>query len=171
MTWAFAYLACFMVGLVVAAVTGLISDLRAFARHTAAVPHPDMHLPALGLVARRLSPGLILGGALGFVLTVQRGEDRGTTLVWAVAVGLAGVIAGCVLLRRRACGEVASGGRATVVRDIQPGGYGQVRLERDGVAVLLAAQSADTVAIPAGSEVEVVECTRSVITVRMPSRP
>ncbi len=36
MTWGFAYLTCCIVGLVVAAVTGLISDLRAFARHTAA---------------------------------------------------------------------------------------------------------------------------------------
>jgi intracellular sulfur oxidation DsrE/DsrF family protein len=58
-----------------------------------------------------------------------------------------------------------------VVKDIEPGGYGQVRVERNGVAVLLAAQNADRIAIRAGSDVEVVDCTRSVITVRLPSRP
>jgi len=46
-----------------------------------------------------------------------------------------------------------------------------VRVERNGVAVLLAAQNADRIAIRAGSDVEVVDCTRSVITVRLPSRP
>jgi outer membrane lipoprotein SlyB len=41
-----------------------------------------------------------------------------------------------------------------------------VKLERDGGSVVLAAQSVDHALIPAGSEVEVVDSTRSVVTVR-----
>ena len=67
---------------------------------------------------------------------------------------------------RRPCPPDMDISRATVVRDIQPGAYGQVRLERAGMTVVLAAQSADTAPIPAGAQVEVVDCSRSVVIVR-----
>ena len=171
MTWAFGYFACFIVGLVLAAVTGMIRDLREFARHTSAVPHPNLHLTLLALFARRISPGLVLSGLVGLVLATSRGIDREATLLWACGAGVLGVVAASLLLRRHPSAGTPRGERATVVKAIQPGGYGQVRIERDGVAVLLAAQSVDRLPIPAGSEVEVVELTRSVITVRLPDRP
>jgi len=165
-TWAFGYFMWFIVGLVLAAVTGLIRDLRSIAQHRLVVPHADLHFPFLGVVARRLSAGLVLFGLVGFVLSAQRGIDRRAALVSASVAGVLGILVASLMLRRPCRPEVVSQ-RATVVKEIQPGGYGQVRLERGGVSVLLAAQSADPRSIPAGAEVEVVECTRSVITVRL----
>ena len=169
MTWAFGYLACFIVGLVLGAVTGLIRDLRALAHHGVVVPHPDLHRPLLGLVVSRVGAGLILAGLVGFVLSARRAPDHETALVLACAAGAVAALAATLVLRPR-CAPGIRMQHATVVKEIQPGGYGQVRIERDGVAVLLAAQSVDVSSIPAGSEVEVVECTRSVLTVRLPGR-
>lgn len=169
MTWAFGYLACFIVGLVLGAVTGLIRDLRSLAQRHVVVPHSDLHLPFLGLVGRRLAAGLILTGVVGLILAAQRGIDHRATLIPACAAGVLGVLVASLLLRRPG-GLAPSSSRATVVKDIHPGGYGQVRIERAGMAVLLAAQSVEPLFIPAGTDVEVVDCTRSVITVRLPSR-
>ncbi len=169
MTWAFGYLVCLLVGLVLAAVTGLIRDLRAFAHHNVVVPHPNVHPPFLGLVASRLGAGLILAGLVGLVLGVQRDMDFRTALIWACVAGVAGALAASLLLRRPRGTEIRAQ-HATVVKEIQPGGYGQVRIERDGMALLLAAQSTEPQPIPAGSEVEVVDATQSVLTVRLPSR-
>ena len=72
-------------------------------------------------------------------------------------------------MMRRPCAVALDSERATVVRDIQPGAYGQVRIEKNGVTVLMAAQSVDAGVIPAGAEVEVVDCSRSVLTVRLRS--
>jgi hypothetical protein len=152
-TWAFAYFACFIVGLVLAAVSGLIRDLQLLARPNVLVPHSPNRLLFINLLRRRLAAGLILSGLVGLVLAVQRGVGSRDGLL------------------RRPCATALSSRYATVVKDIEPGGYGQVRVERNGVAVLLAAQNADRIAIRAGSDVEVVDCTRSVITVRLPSRP
>ena len=170
MTWAFAYFACFIVGLVLAAVSGLIRDLQLLARPNVLVPHSPNRLLFINLLRRRLAAGLILSGLVGLVLAVQRGVGSRDGLLWAVAAGVVGVLAASVPLRRP-CAPALSSRYATVVKDIEPGGYGQVRVERNGVAVLLAAQNADRSAIRAGSDVEVVDCTRSVITVRLPSRP
>jgi len=168
-TWAFGYLVCIIVGLVLASVTGLIRDLRALAHHGVVVPHSDLHRPFLGFVAGRLGAGLILLGVVGLALSARRGAEPRSALGWACVAGGVAATAAMLLLRRRLVPDVGRG-RAVVVKEIQPGGYGQVRLERDGVTVLLAAQSADPSPIPAGSEVEVVECTRSVLIVRLPGR-
>ncbi len=170
MTWGFGYLVSFLVGLVLAAVTGLLRDLRAFAQHTAVVPHPDLHSPVLGVVARCASPGLVLSGVVGLVLSASRGVAPTTALLWACGAGVLAVLAATVLLRPRLAAPAPDGRHATVVKEIQPGGYGQVRLERNGVAVLLAAQSTEGVPLPAGALVEVVDATRSVLTVRL-ARP
>jgi hypothetical protein len=169
-TWAFGYLACFIVGLVLAAVSGLIRGLQLLAHPSVVVPHSAQRLPFINLLGRRLAAGLILSGLVGLVLAVQRAVGLRAALLWAVAAGVVGVLAASVPLRHP-CAQVLDSQHATVVKDIQPGGYGQVRLERNGVAVLLAAQNADRLVIPAGSDVEVVDCTRSVIIVRLPSRP
>ncbi|MGD1146362.1 MAG: hypothetical protein ABR961_00250 [Thermoanaerobaculaceae bacterium] len=169
MTWAFGFLACFVVGLVLAVVSGLIRDLQSLARHKVVVPHSAKQLPFLNLLGRRLAGGLILSGVVGLILVAQRSIGPRVALLWAVAAGILGVVAASVPLHRP-CSTAWSSEYATVVKDIQPGGYGQVKLQRNGIAVLLAAQSAEPLVIPAGSNVEVVDCTRSVITVRLPSR-
>lgn len=56
--------------------------------------------------------------------------------------------------------------RATVVRAIPAGGFGQVRVDAAGTPLLLAACSAGMGAIPAGAEVEIVDESRSVVVVR-----
>ncbi len=168
MTWGFGFLASFIVGLVLAAVSGLIRDLQSLARHKVVVPHSAKHLPFLTLLGRQLAGGLTLCGVVGLILVAQRGIGPRTALLWALGAGVIGVLAASVTLHRP-CARALSSQRATVVKEIQPGGYGQVRLERNGVAVVLAAQNADRLPIPAGSTVEVVDCTRSVVTVRLPS--
>jgi hypothetical protein len=167
-TWEFCYVAVFIVGLALATVTGLISNLRSLARHDLVVPHSDLYRPSLAFLGRRLAIGLVLFGLVGLVITAQRHAETRTTLLLATAAGIAGVLA-ALLMMRRPCAVALDSERATVVRDIQPGAYGQVRIEKNGVMVLMAAQSVDAGVIPAGAEVEVVDCSRSVLTVRLRS--
>lgn len=166
MTWEFSYVAVFILGLALAAVTGLISDLRSLARHHLVLPHSDLHRPFLALLGRRLAIGFGLFGLVGLVINAQRDADPPTTLLIAAVAGVAGVVAASVVLRRP-CAIALDSERATVVREIQPGAYGQVRIERNGLTVVMAAQSVDAGTIPAGAEVEVVDCSRSVLTVRL----
>ncbi|HQT95696.1 MAG: hypothetical protein B7Z68_10850 [Acidobacteria bacterium 21-70-11] len=168
MTWEFCYVAVFVVGLGLAAVTRLISDLRSLARHHLVVPHSDLHRPFLALLGRWLAIGMVLFGLVGLVVTAQRHAKPWTTLLLATAAGIAGILA-ALLMMRHPCAVALGSERATVVRDIQPGAYGQVRIEKNGVTVLMAAQSVDAGVIPAGAEVEVVDCSRSVLTVRLRS--
>jgi hypothetical protein len=167
-TWEFSYVALFIVGLALAAVTGLISDLRSLARHHLVVPYSDLHRPFLTLLGRRLAVALVLFGLVGLVLSAQRFAEARSTLLIASGAGIAAALA-TFFVWRRPCAVALDTNRATVVRDILPGAYGQVRIERKGVAVVLAAQSVDADVIPAGAEVEVVDCSRSVLTVRLPA--
>lgn len=170
MTWAFAYLVALLVGLVLASVTGLLRDLQNLSRHHhLVVPHPDQHSAFLALLGRRLAVGLFLFGVVGLVVGGRRLSEPRITFPLALIAGVVGFVLGLAAVRRPS-GEVAHSERATVVREIPPGGYGQVRLERDGASVVLAAQNIENAAIPAGSEVEVVDCTRSVVTVRKQTR-
>jgi hypothetical protein len=164
MTWLFMYAAVLVVGLVLAAVAGLARDLRSLAHHVV-VPQPDRHFAVLALFGRRLAAALVLSGALGLVMSARPFADPKRTLAVALAVGAVGFVLAFAFLRPP-CAELGRIVKATVVRDIPPGGYGQIRLERAEGSVVFAAQSVDAGTIPAGSEVEVVDCTRSVITVR-----
>lgn len=168
MTWAFVYLVALLVGLVLAVVTGALRDLTqlSFHRHLV-VPPPDQQFPFLNLLGRRVAFGLALFGIAGLAMGDRLVSNPRSTLLVALAGGAVGFASGVVLLRRR-CVETPLVAKATVVRDIAPGGYGQVRLQRSGTTVVLAAQSIDATVISAGTEVEVVDCTRSVITVRKP---
>ena len=169
MTWGFLYLACFLVGLVLAGVTGLVPDLNSLARHRLVVASADQHKPFLVLVGTRLAVGLIVFGIVGLLWARGRVKEPRTTLEFATVAGILAAMAAAVLLRRPRRAPT-HGTRATVVRDILPGGYGQVRIERDGVAVVMAAQSDENSLLAAGSEVEVVDSSRSVLTVRMSSK-
>ncbi len=165
MTWEFSYVAALIVGLALAAVTGLIRELRPHSRRHFVLPNQDLHAPLLALLGRRLAVGLILFGGAGFALLARRGVATGRDAVAAGAAGVLGVIAAFLFLRRP-CAVALRSERATVVRDIPPGGYGQVRIRRGEVDVVMAAQSADSGVLAAGTEVEVVDCSRSVLTVR-----
>jgi hypothetical protein len=169
-TWAFIYLVALVVGLMLASVTGLLRDLKNLSRHHhLIVPHPDQQSAFLALVGRRLAIGSFLFGLVGLALGARRVPHPSVTFGVALGAGLVGVVLGVVLYRRPRVTKTP-GGSATVVRDIPPGGYGQVRLEREGRSFVLAAQNIDQAPIPAGAEVEVVDSTRSVVTVRKPTR-
>jgi hypothetical protein len=162
------YAVALVVGLVLAGVTGLIRDLRSLA-HNLVVPHPDQHSAFLALLGRRLAVGLVLAGIVGLFMSARPLSDPRRILVISLAVGVVGFVLALFLLRTP-CDEIRHIEKATVVRDIPPGGYGQVRFERKGGSVLLAAQNVDSAVIPAGCAVEVVDCTRSVVTIRKQSR-
>ncbi len=164
MTWTFLYAAALVVGLALGAVTGLLRNLRLLAHHLV-VPHPDLHSAVPTLLGKRLAVGLVAAGLVGLVLSARPLADPKHTLVIAAGSAAVALVLAVALLRPR-CAELLTADRATVVRDIPPGGYGQVRFEREGGSVVLAAQSVDATTIPAGTEVEVVDCTRSVVTVR-----
>jgi len=169
-TWAFIYLVALLVGLVLATVTGLLRDLRNLSRHHhLVVPHPDQQSAFFALVGRRLAVGSFLFGFVGLALGARKLSHPSLTFPVALGAGLVGFVLG-VGLYRRPRGRTIHSDTATVVRDIPPGGYGQVRLERQGGSVVLAAQNVDHTPIPAGSEVEVVDSTRSVVTVRKQTR-
>ena len=170
MTWAFTYLVALVLGLVLASVTGLLRDVRNLSRHHhLVVPHPDQHSAFLALLGRRLAVGLFLFGLVGLAIGVRVVARPSITFPVAVGAGLVGFVLGVGLYRRPRV-MTRHGESATVVRDIPPGGYGQVRLEREGGSVVLAAQNIDQAPISAGSEVEVVDSTRSVLTVRKQTR-
>lgn len=166
MTWAFVYVVALVVGLVLATVTGLLRDLRNLSsHHHLIVPHADQHSAFLAILGRRVAIGMFLFGVAGLAMGTRWMSEPRITLLVALGAGVVGLVLGLALLRRPSP-KAARSDRATVVREIPPGGYGQVKLERDGGSVVLAAQSVDHTPIPAGSEVEVVDSTRSVVTVR-----
>ncbi len=167
-TWAFLYLMSLLAGLILAAGTGMLRGLPHLSpsRHLT-VPVPEQHYGHLNLLGRRLSTGLAIFGLTGLVLGAWERMRSDTIAEVAVAAGVA-AFALTFLLVRGACAIAAATERAIVVRTLPPGGYGQVRLESEGRVVTLAAKSVDDEEIPAGSEVSVVDCTRSVITVRRP---
>ena len=164
-TWEFSYVAALIVGLALAAVTGLIRELRPHSRRHFVLPNQDLHAPLLALLGRRLAVGLILFGGAGFALLARRGVATAGDAIAAGAAGVLGVVAAFLFLRRP-CAVALRSERATVVRDIPAGGYGQVRIRRGEVDVVMAAQSVDGGVLAAGTEVEVVDCSRSVLTVR-----
>jgi len=169
-TWSFVFVAALLLGTVLAGVSGLPRDLRGLSRHRhLVVPNPEQHSPFLDLLGRRLAIGLVLFGVAGLVVGARGGSGPRATAAAALTAGVVGTAIGFLCFRRRAAGQ-PEGGRAVVVRDIPAGGFGQVRLERRNGSVLLAARSLETVAIPAGCEVEVIDATLSVVTVCRPTR-
>lgn len=163
MTWGFFFLAALLVGLSLAATFGILESLpknphvalpRAeFARH-----RRQVHIARFGV-------SLVGFGGIGLVLVSW---GRWTPEVVLAISGVSALVFWMLghWVLRMPCATLASQQRATVVREIPPGGYGQVRLETGGAVTLFAAQSEDPEPIPAGSEVEVVDCQRSVVLVR-----
>lgn len=169
MTWAFVYLACLIVGLVLAAVSGLLGDLRALFRNQQVAPPADFGPAFLSVLGRRLAAGMLAFGVVGLVLVARGPEHRTSALTTAAVAGVLAALVGILLLKRRHHRRVL-GGTAVVVRDIPPGGYGQIRLTDGPEGLLMAAHSNEPALIPAGSEVEVLDQESSVVLVRRTSR-
>jgi hypothetical protein len=163
-TWAFLYLAVLLVGLVLAGPTGLWNRLRSH-RHPVVVPHPEQHFAFLNVVGQRISVGLVFFGVGGLVAAQFRAFDPRYSLLVALGAGtLFSVLALFVL--STPCASDRGASTAKVVRDIPAGGYGQVQLLDIGRPVIMAAKSIDGEAIAAGSDVELVDCQSSVISVK-----
>jgi hypothetical protein len=167
-TWGFVYLSVLLVGLVLAAVTGLICDFPVIASHRhLVVPRPEQHLSGLNLLGRRLGLTMVAFGAVGLLLQAWGRLALVTSLSIAGGAALVTAVSSFVLLRTPCLPALATE-QATVVRDMSPGGYGQVRVGEGDCAAVVAARSADEEALPAGTLVEIVDCSRSVIIVRKP---
>lgn len=81
-----------------------------------------------------------------------------------ILVGLVAVAT--MFVRTRSPRRRPASRHGTVVRDIPAGGFGQVRLGQTDQGLLLAARSAGGEFLPAGTVVEIVDDSRSVILVR-----
>lgn len=162
MTWGFFFLATFLVGLILAAIFGILESLP---RGHVAVPRAELVRHRRQVHVARLGVGLAAFGGAGLILVSWGRYSWQGVIISALAVGLFCWL-GCRWLLRLPCAPSVLQQKATVVREIPPGGYGQVRLQAGDSAMVLAAQSEEEEAIPAGSEVEVVDCQRSVVVVR-----
>ena len=168
-TWAFGYFVPLIVGLVLAGVTGLIKDLRSLTHHQRlVVPHADQHSAFLALLGRRLACGLVVFGLVGLVIGSRHTLAPGMVASLAGAAGIAAALLATLVLRRPAA-PAPRPSLAVVVRAMAPGAYGQVRFAQGDGTVVVAAQSVDPELLLEGVEVVVVDCTRSVITVRRPA--
>jgi len=164
-TWAFLYLASLLVSLVLAGVTGLLRDLRALGRRHLVMPHADHHSGFLAVVGPRIACGLGVFSVLGLVSAARHWFDPLTAAGVASGAGLAACFLSALVLRRRSVPQIRPNS-AVVAREMPPGGYGQVRFDHEGKPILMAAQSIDSQLLPVGMVVEVVDATRSVVTVR-----
>jgi hypothetical protein len=165
MTWAFAYLACLLVGLVLGAVSGLLGDLKALVQSQPVAPATNHRPVLLNLVWRRVAAGLAAFGLVGLILASRGPSHQRNALIGAISAGIATELFSLLVLRRRSQRQPASL-VAVVVREIAAGGFGQIHILGASGDVLMAARSDDSVAIPAGSEVEIVDTQRSVVMVR-----
>jgi len=167
-TWSFLFVAVLVVGAVLAAVIGGLRNerqVRSHHRHLV-LPHADHHGVFRSHVALWAAVGLSGFGLAGLLAASLLGLPPGTSLTVATAVGAICAAAAIVLVRPY-CPPARRGERATAIREMLPGAYGQIRVEHGEHHVILAAQSADDRPIPAGAEVEVLDCDRSVVRVRL----
>jgi membrane-bound ClpP family serine protease len=161
-------LAIFIVGTVLAALFSALENLPRNA--SVALPRPELARLRRQVTIAHLGGGLAGFGLVGMVLAAWARWEVTTTLPAALAGGfLAWALAHAVL--RLPCSPALLQQRAVVVREIPPGGFGQVKVQAGEREALLAAQSQEEEGIPAGAEVEVVDCQRSVVVVRRLSRP
>jgi hypothetical protein len=171
-TWVFIFVAALLVGLALATVTGLLHDVTALIRHNPMVsPRHNAARTIPTRLLRCLSAWLGAAGAAGLAFHAWRPFDsRGTAYSAAIAGTLAVLLLGIVLgrgyQRERARTKAASQrrSRATVIRAIPAGGYGQIRLDRAGI--IMAAQAEDGRSIAEGAAVEVLDTERTVVRVR-----
>lgn len=163
MTWTFFYLAILFSGLVLAIVFMVLESLskqKQIAMPRAELAHlcRQIHICHLGIASA-------IFGAVGLALNLFTSGPWYTVVLLGLFAGLFGWFVGRFALRLP-CPTSVSGVKATVLRDIPPGGYGQVRITDGHSETVLAAQNNDSEAILAGSLVEIVDCQRSVVVIR-----
>lgn len=164
MTWAFLYLAPLLVGLVLAAATGLARDVAAHALHHKVVtPRPDTTSALWTRIGRWLAATFSAFGFVGLLATGFRPASPWGPLASASAAGILAALLACLLVRPL-CRPERRHGEATVVREIRPGSYGQVRLA--GRNVVLAAQVDGDDVLSVGTAVEILDTDSSVVRVR-----
>ncbi len=162
-TWAFFYLALLLVGAVLAVVFG---SLEGFPLHQRlALPRPELARHRRQVHVAHLGAALSGCGGVGLALVSWTRWPHLSVLAASLGGGLLSWLLARLLLRLP-CQAILAQQKAVVVRDIPPGGYGQVRIATSGAATILAAQSEEEETLTAGSEVEVVDCHRSVVVVR-----
>jgi len=162
-TWGFLFLASLLVGLVLAAVFGVLETLPK--HREVALPRPELARHRRQVHVAHLGAGLAGFGAVGLVL-VAWGR---WPIPWILLAALAAAFLAWLLAHLAVglpCALGASGGEAVVVREIPPGGYGQVSIRTPRGETVFAAQSEGAEPIAAGSRVQVVDCQRSVVVVR-----
>lgn len=168
MTWGFVYFAILFSGLVLTLVFGVLESL-AKQKHLA-MPRAELVQHRRQIHICHLGMSFATFGAVGLAFSLF------TRIPWYIVVlvglfsGLLGWLIGRLCLKLP-CPPSVSGVRATVVRDIPPGGYGQVRITDGNAETVLAAQNNDPDPLPAGSLVEIVDCHRSVVGVRRLTTP
>lgn len=163
MTWAFFYLALLLVGAVLAVVFG---SLEGFPAHQhLALPRPEVARHRRQVHVAHLGAALSGCGGVGLVLVSWTRWPSLAVLAASLGGGLFSWFLARLLLHLP-CQAMLAQQKAVVVRDIPPGGYGQVKVAISGAETILAAQSEEEETLPAGSEVEVVDCQRSVVVVR-----
>lgn len=163
MTWGFLFLASLLVGLVLAVVFG---ELETLPKHRElALPRPELARHRRQVHVAHLGSGLAGFGAVGLVLVAWgRWPIPWILLAALVAAFLTWLLAHLAV--GLPCALSAGEGEAVVVREIPPGGYGQVRIRTPRGVTIFAAQAEGEEPIAAGSRVQVVDCQRSVVVVR-----
>jgi membrane protein implicated in regulation of membrane protease activity len=171
-TVGFVYLILFLGGFTVALVTGLLR--RAFqplahAAPPAAPVHQHWQLastPFWDFAAAFLT----VFGLTAFTLHGVTALALGPEVALAAAAGLIGALALRSRIGHRSITRDhaldAESSTASVVRDIPPSGFGQIELEVEGNRVTMAARSESLETIAAGTAVEVIDRSESVVTVR-----
>jgi hypothetical protein len=162
-TWFFLYVSALVVGLMLAGVPLLVR--RGRLEHVQGALPLAAHQGTAGAVVRGAGLGLIVAGTAGLAMIGWGFLAPDEILAWAAATGLAVWIATALVLRRRRSDSDAAG-VATVIRDIPPGTYGQVRIQIRGTVVTMAAFNEGAATIPAGEVVDVLDSGRSVVRIR-----
>jgi membrane protein implicated in regulation of membrane protease activity len=170
MTLGFLYLLVFLLGFTLLLVTGLGRRILHPTELCDRVVTPSHeHWSKL---RNRLSDLLVsFITILGLIAFLVHGFSNLDPLT-EIAISAAGAVIGAFLLRLWLCrglvpppSQVASTGRARVLRDIPPLGFGQVEVDLEGTLIKLAARSQDETAIPAGTIVEITDRHESVVLV------
>lgn len=175
MTWGFVYLLLFLGGFTLALVTGLVRRIL----HPSELCGDSVVAPShehwQAAHAPRTDALVAFTTVFGLVTLAVHGLssiDPTHEIVIGASAGLIGAV-GLRAWMRHVChplGDIdGSADQATVVRDIPAAGFGTVEISVGSIRATLAARSADGIAIPSGTPVELIESADSVAVVRTKS--
>lgn len=174
MTTTFVFLAIFLLGFVLAVVSGLVRRiLHPSALCDGVIVPAHEHWAAMKTPRADFIVSFVtVFGLVALILDGMTAMSAGRVLLVAAGAG----IVGSIVLRAwicRACdpqhGLHCCGAHAKVVKAIPPGGFGQVELDAGGCTVKLAARAMEDESIPVGTKVRVVSRHESVLIVEVES--